>query len=904
MPTVSASLQLFDRFSQVLNKAHQGMERVLSAADRVKQQIEQPVRMAIDVQGVFAELQHIQNRIATTGSSALHVILDAGSIAQGMTEIQQRIRSGLTDNVVGVTLDPSNAIQEAPAIRQHLEQAVGQLETKIKFDIPVDEEIRNRIHSLFAGVAPSVTVRLLFDPNYAYRDINDTVQRLAAAQATLHLSLDASEALAEVERLKQQISATGSSALHIIIDADAVTRTLSQIQNRLRSSGVKIIFDTSTIQADAQRVREMVLSKLGEIRMRIQVQLPTSLTVMFTNIQRLVMRLLVAVRQLSRTSTGTAQLEAALERIRRLEERINQLQQQHNQRLREGGSASSGLLSNLKGIAAAYLSIATLHKAIDLVNWADAIASVNTRLSMINDGTQTQLELQRKVMAVANDTRQAYRETASMVAQLGASTQGVFKNDNEILAFSSRFNKLLITGGASAEDSKNAILQMTQALSSGVLQGDELRSLSETAPMLMKVLADGLGVSRGSLKKLGADGKLTSSAIVQAFSKQDAYINKIFRNMPVTFGQAMTLAKNKAAGWISTLNSADGPIRRLTKSLMKMVDWMDSAQGQSFLNGLSVGINIVADGIAAFTDLIVNNMDIVKNVLIAIGVVVLGLAAYWLIMWAIATWPVLAIIGAIALLLIGLNRLGVSTKQVVGLVAGYFNAAFAQIFNKVAFIWNIFLSFAEFLVNVFIDPVYAVKKLFYDMLKEVSGFFDSMIGGIVKGLNWAIDQLNWVSGSNLDHIGGLDNSWVETLKPKKSDKDVVDLSKYKLDYKDVAKAFEDGRKKGEDVFSKAADKINDLNQVGDAWASGNINKVNEVGKINDKVDISSEDLKTMRELAEMKNIQNFVTLQPKTTVNVKTGPVSKEADLDSIIAGVTEHLEVAIVTSAEGVYSG
>ncbi|MFH5185722.1 tape measure protein [Paenibacillus sp. TAB 01] len=218
---------------------------------------------------------------------------------------------------------------------------------------------------------------------------------------------------------------------------------------------------------------------------------------------------------------------------------------------------AGGLAETLKGVVATYLSIEAVHKAIEFMNWGDEIAGANARLSLMNDGTQTQLELQQKVMAVANNTRQAYAETAKMVAQLGSSTQGVFKSNQDVLDFTSRFNKLLVTGGANAEESKSAILQMSQALSSGVLQGDELRSLSETAPMLMKVLADGLGVARGSLKQMGADGELTSAKIVAAFAKQDAYINQLFAKMPVTFGQAMTIGKNKAAEWVATINGTN-----------------------------------------------------------------------------------------------------------------------------------------------------------------------------------------------------------------------------------------------------------------------------------------------------------------------------------------------------------
>lgn len=748
---------------------------------------------------------------------------------------------------------------------------------------------------------------------------------------TIALEVNVASAVAHIEEVKRRLAAVGgASILRIVIDAEAVTRTLSRIQSRLRNSGVRIIFDTSSITADAQHVRNIMLRELGEIRTRIQIQLPASITVLFTNIQRLVMRLLVAVRQLSRVSTDSRQLQSALERIAALEAEIARLRERHNNGLRRGQTASEGLFDNLKGIVATYMSIVALQKAVELINWADGIASVNSRLGMINDGTQTQLELQQKVMAVANSTRQAYKETASMVAQLGASTQGVFKTNKDLLDFTSRFNKLLVTGGASAEDSKIAILQMTQALASGVLQGDELRSLSEAAPILLKVLADGLDVSRGSLKQLGADGKLTSDKIVAAFAKQDAYINKLFSKMPVTFGQVITLLQNKAVVWISTLNGANGPMQKITQSLMNFINLLDSEKGQGFLDGLTAGIRFASDGFAWFFSFVTNHIEAVKNVLLALGVVLSVLAAQWIIMWVAAAWPVLAVVAGIALMISVLNVLGVSTQQVVAYVTGAFAMLFATIYNKVAFAWNLFLSFAEFVANVFVDPVYAGKKLFYDLAlvfmdhmynmalsaEDFAGeFTKSILGAVNKSLesfNWLVEKMNGMFGTDFTKAELFDANDIHAVSQKLSEmrnrlekpistKNVIDLSAYRMDKKNIDKAFNDGRDYGTNLFSEVSSSLDGMKIKGDAWSNGTINKVNEVGKINDKVDIASEDLKVMRELAEMKNIQNFVTLTP--TVQVQTGDINNGHDVDTIIRRIEQHLEEEFVASAQGVYT-
>ncbi|BBH19832.1 hypothetical protein Back11_11770 [Paenibacillus baekrokdamisoli] len=852
MATVSASLKMFDQFSQTLDRANQRLEQVLGIAERVKRELQDRISIEVDMSGAVAHIEQVRQQLTTMGHSvAIQVIIDADGITQEINRIQQQIRSGVASAAIEVTINSTAAIQEAATVRTQIEQQLGTISAEIHLQVPNASQLHSQLRTLLQGIG--------------------------GAAVNIQVHLDTAHALAEVRTLNSRI-----------------------------------------------------IAEIGTIRAQIQIQLPASLTMMFTNLQRLVLRLLVAVRQLSAVSGNTQQLQAALQRIAALEARINQLQEQLNGRLREGGNASSGMATGLKGIVAAYVSIATIHKAIDFVNWADGIASTNARLGMMNDGTQTQLELQQKVMAVANDTRQAYQETAKMVAQLGSSTQGVFKSNSDVLAFTSRFNKLLATGGATAEESKSSILQMSQALSSGVLQGDELRSLSENAPMLMKVLADGLGVSRGSLKKLGADGKLTSDAVVQAFAKQDKYINTIFEKMPVTFGQAMTAAKNKAVGWISILNGANGPIQKLTKSIMGLINWMDTKEGQGMFNGLTAGIRIASDSIAWFIDFLTKHMDIVKNVLFAVGVVVLGLAVYWLIMWASAAWPVFAVIGAIALLISLLNYFGVSTQTIVGFVGGVFSAFFAYLWNSVATVWNLILMFAEFFINVFIDPVYAVKKLFYDlaqlfmgnlynMLRSAEDFAGNFmkvvlegINGVVKGLNWMIEAMNNLPGVDIptaklfdtDNVHAMSDGikkMMDSMEAPTSDKGVVDLSKYKMKPKNLSDAFDVGNKYGKDLFTKAVNAGDSIKKKGDAW-SGNINKVNEVGKIGGKVDISSEDIKQMRELAEMKNIQNFVTLTPQITFG--DTHVRNESDMGTIISKIKDHLEGEIVASAEGVYGG
>lgn len=216
---------------------------------------------------------------------------------------------------------------------------------------------------------------------------------------------------------------------------------------------------------------------------------------------------------------------------------------------------------------------------------------------MVNDGLRTQYQLQKQVMAAANETRSNYQATADLVTKLGMSTQGIFKNDDDIIAFTKSFNKSLVLSGAGAQETTAAILQMGQALGSGVLQGDELRSLSENAPAMMTLLAEGLGVARGQLKQMGADGELTSAMIVKAFQKQSDKIDKMFAQMPMTFGSATTILQNRVAEWVGTINGVEGPLAKITKMVQDFTAWLDTSAGDQFLSGLSDGISAAVDAV-------------------------------------------------------------------------------------------------------------------------------------------------------------------------------------------------------------------------------------------------------------------------------------------------------------------
>lgn len=343
-------------------------------------------------------------------------------------------------------------------------------------------------------------------------------------------------------------------------------------------------------------------------------------------------------------------------------------------------------------------------------------------------------------------------------------------------------------------------------------------------------------------------------------------------------------------------------------------DAFDSGKFTPFFALLGKGLYVVgtlltwlAERFMGLLDFLSSNLPLLTGLIFAGLVVALWaiLPPLWqqVIAWLTINWPILLVAAAIGLLVYLLLRMGVTTEQIVGFITGVFFTLFAYLKNSVAYFWNIIISLKEFLINVFNDPVYAITKLFYDLAENVAGFFGSIISGIVDKLNSLIRAADKI-GISIPLIPEVDaDEWLEKFKPK-SNKNVVDLSNEKMKFEDLGDAFENGYKKGNDLMGSLQSMKNPFNldtkYDGAIPPIDNIKKVEEVGAINDTVEVSGEDLATMRELAEMKNIQNFVQMTP--SVNVTTGDVRQESDINTIVARIEQVLTEQIVSSAQGVY--
>ena len=283
---------------------------------------------------------------------------------------------------------------------------------------------------------------------------------------------------------------------------------------------------------------------------------------------------------------NTAQLNQATQALNRFSQAQTRASQSHfkgkAQGLAQGGGQQGGgfgaSLGMLKG---AFVALGGMALVSEIKETADAMMSMSSRIKLVtkDDAERLQVESRLYQMSMKNrasleDLGDLYYKTASASKQFGASQEDVLKLTDIV-------SKSLIVGGADTNQQKATILQLSQALSSGVLQGDELRSLRENAPRLMQEIAKNMGVSMAQLKDMGAKGELTTQRLMQAILQSGGAIEGEFARMTPTIGQAITVLGNKWSKLILDIQNDSGVFGTIAGLILQGVDLID--EGFDFL---------------------------------------------------------------------------------------------------------------------------------------------------------------------------------------------------------------------------------------------------------------------------------------------------------------------------------
>lgn len=402
-----------------------------------------------------------------------------------------------------------------------------------------------------------------------------------------------------------------------------------------------------------------------------------------------------------------------------------------------------------------------------LIKSGDDYIQTMARLKTIEDGTKTGQELQDSIMAAAQRSRTGFGIMADSVAKLRSQAGEAFKSNDEAIAFAEQLNKLYKIGGASLEQQKAGTLQITQALASGVLRGDEFNSMMENAPLVAQKLARHLGVSVGQLRAMAKDGQLTGDTLKNALLGSAVETNAEFAKMPMTFADMMTQVGNVASYAFQPLIQA-------------WQEFINSTAGQNFMAGLETAMFAIGQIALWLFNLFVAGWNwVTENInfvitaleLLATAGVIAGLAVA--AAWAIANWQILLIIAIVIAIATALSELGISFVDVAATIISMFVYIGETVYNVILFIinlfiflgslvinvfigiWNAVITVAEAIANTFLAAVWAIKKAFSTLAKGVLNGFAIIADGaanvatsignaFIAGANMAIKAINWI----------------------------------------------------------------------------------------------------------------------------------------------------------------
>lgn len=623
-------------------------------------------------------------------------------------------------------------------------------------------------------------------------------------------------------------------------------------------------------------------------------------------------------------------------------------QGEFNSSLEEGQSKANGLMGAVKGAILAYASIQTV-KAVTALS--DDITSMTARLNLMNDGLQTTEELQNMIFASAERARGSYLGTADAVSKLGLMAGDAFSSSEEIVAFTEQLNKQFTIAGTSAEGIDAAMLQLTQAMGSGILRGEEYNSVLEQAPNIIQAIADYMNVPKGQLKDMAAEGVITAEIVKNALFAAADETNRKFESMPMTFSQAWQSFENRS---IKIFEPVLKQLNRIVNNdnFEKMVDGIMKA-----LSVLAVTALIVFNVLANVGGFVADNWSIIAPIIYlvaaALGVyygrlvalwalekarfvfqktqkaveIALAVAAYGLatargveasatasatvaqlglnaamyacpITWIIAGIAVIIAIFYVAVAIV--NKFAGTSVSATGLIAGAFGWLGATIANTFIGLQNVIAAFVNFFANVFLHPILSVKMAFLDLMTFITNIVRHAVG-LIESL------INLIPGVEVDLTSKIEAqiSWMQNERQA-----TLEQGQYKeymkpLEYRDPNEAFNRWYDKGADFTAgKNVDVATpDVGQYSLDAITNSVGTIAEnTSQTADNTAMTDEDLKYMRDIAEQEVINRYTTAEINVDMSGMQNTVNNNGDLDGFMSGLTDAVNEAAESMAEGTH--
>lgn len=633
-------------------------------------------------------------------------------------------------------------------------------------------------------------------------------------------------------------------------------------------------------------------------------------------------------------SVDLSSLNAARDRLREIEaeiERASREQENFNNEIANGANQVNKLGNFIKSAVGAYVGFRGVNA---FVNLSDDMTNIRVRLDMINDGTKTTKQLQDQIFASAQRARGEYKTTLDIVTKLGMQAKDAFKNNGETVAFAENLNKLFTISGTSAQGMESVMYNLTQAMGSGVLRGQDLNAVMANTPLLLKIVSDYMGVSIGEIRGMASEGKLSADVIKNALLGAGDEINARFEKMPLTFGQIFVDIKNRF-------------IYALEPALAKLSEFANSEGFRVFVNNAVNAAVLVADAIGTgveyvvmFANMIAANWGTIEPLIFGIVMAFLALKVATLLQAAaMAVLNANLLISPIGLIIAGVAIIITLFVSWANSVGGVRVAVLILHRNFIVALRGMHLFLADFISKLFsfcdmgVLYFHGFTNGITDAISnaKVLGLFllEEFVNGAIDGLNSLINVVNSVPGVSIPafkHFSFAAEAKIKSEAEKQiRDRELKEHERRVLSnrikedkyLKDLEMSYDNKiNEMNKKIADLKAEKQSDANEnipkfdipnfdeikgLVDDVKSGVQGTQNNTSSLADGIKVKDDDISYLKDLAEIRAITNFSFEKIQVNVDNKFGDINQTADLDGWMESLTDSLTEAVNSTMGGI---
>lgn len=596
-----------------------------------------------------------------------------------------------------------------------------------------------------------------------------------------------------------------------------------------------------------------------------------------------------------------------------------------------------------KGLSSGFLGKINISGIMDMVkkgmSLTDQFNDSNSKLNRItanpiglNDPIKS-ADLRNKVYSAAQRSKSDYGGMLDSVSNLGLADTGTFNNTDEMVAFAELAQKSYKISGGDKQQQQANMTQLTQAMGDGNIGADEYKSITESSPIIAQAMESYTGKTAAQLEEMVAKGAISSDIIKNAMFSAADDIDVKFAGMSGSFEDVWTTITN-----VATKSGED--------TMSKIGNFLKSDRISPIINDISNAVALMVEGLSKVLDVAISVAyffadhwevigPIIYSIVGAIAAYQIAMAALTAVQWLfdlslspmlIAAVIIGLIIAAIYLAVNAFNSLTGATCSATGIIIGalavvgafianLFMGMLQKVFVFIELIYNGFIEISNFIANVFKDPIGSIIHLFGDMADNVLNVIEKIAKGLdlVFGTKMANSVSQWRTSLAVQVDAEAKRFGNTTYQEKYKKLDINEMLKsngIELKHIGYGDAWNKGYSFGEkidnfDISQLGKDALNFNSspyvQEDDALNTNVSNIANNTGAMSQSMEISEEDLKYLRDAAELEVINKFTTSSIKVNMT-NNNAINNNMDLDGIVSHLENSIYESMSTAAEGVH--